>query len=148
MITWYQDDKIKIIFDKEPDTDTKKILPTMSEEEISDIRKKPLILKNKIFCRIIYGGISYGFFIKKNYDWDGATIPPFAWVLIGQSLDPEFYIPSLIHDVLCENHDYVNNNRYLSTLVLDALLCANKVNPFKRWVMKHSVDNFQKALWK
>ena len=148
MIIWYKDDKLKILFDKEPYTGTKKILPNMTKDEIENIRKKPLILNNRIFCRIIYQGISYGFFIKKGYDWDGATIPPFAWILIGQSLDPEFYIPSLIHDVLCENHNYINNNRYLSTLVLDGLLCANKVNSLKRWVMKHSVDNFQKALWK
>ena len=148
MITWYQDDKLKILFDKEPITCTKKILPTMPKDEIEEIRNKPLVLKNRVFCRIIYQGISYGFVIEKGYRWDGATIPSFAWALIGQKLDPEFYIPSMVHDVLCENHDYVNNNRYLSTLVLDGLLCANKVNAFKRWIMKHSVDNFQKTLWK
>ena len=147
MITWYKDDKIKILFDKIPNIGIRRILPSMSEKQIDVIREKPLILKNKIFCRIIYNKMSYGFFIEKNYNWDGASIPSFAWVIIGQGLDPEFYIPSLVHDVLCENHDYVNNNRYLSTLVLDGLLNANKVNAFKRWVMKHSVDNFQKTKW-
>ena len=68
--------------------------------------------------------------------------------MIGQSLDPEFHLPSMVHEALCEHHDYVNNNRYLSTLVLDGLLNANKVNSFKRWIMKHTVDNFQKTLWK
>ena len=77
MITWYKDDKLKILFDKEPDTDTKKIIPNMTEEEIEKIRKKPLVLNNNVFCRIIYQGVSYGFFIKKNYDWDGATIAQF-----------------------------------------------------------------------
>src|SRR5574344_932991 len=148
MITWYQDDKLKILFDQEPDVDIKEMLPNMSEEEIGKIKKKPLVLKNKIFCRIIYKGISYGFFIKKNYDWDGATIPSFAWIIIGQGLSPEFYIPSMVHDVLCENHGYINNDRYLSTLVLDSLLSVNKVNKLKRWIMKHTVDNFQKTLWK
>lgn len=147
MITWYRDDKIKILFDKIPNVGVRRILPSMSEKQIDTIREKPLVLKNKVFCRIIYDGISYGFFIEKNYSWDGASIPSFAWIFIGQGLDPEFYIPSLIHDVLCENHNYINNNRYLSTLVLDGLLSANKVNAFKRWVMKHSVDNFQKTKW-
>ena len=39
MITWYKDDKLKILFDKEPDTDTKKIIPNMTEEEIEKIRE-------------------------------------------------------------------------------------------------------------
>ena len=51
MITWYKDNKLKILFDKEPDVDIKKILPNMTDEQIEEIRKKPLILKNKINCR-------------------------------------------------------------------------------------------------
>jgi hypothetical protein len=50
----------------------------------------------------------------------------------------------MVHDVLCENHNYVDNDRYFSTMVFERLLYAEGVGGFKRWLMKHSVDNFQK----
>ena len=150
MLTWYKDDSLRILFNKIPDCDLKEILPHMTNEEVKAITEKPFVLKNEIFCKIIYKNEYYEFPISKNYDWDGATIPSFAWSFIGSKLDPQFRIPSLIHDVLCENKEYCGNNRYLSTLVLVSLLNVAKVPSFKVWIMKHSVDNFQKVFggWK
>ena len=51
---------------------------------------------------------------------------------------------SLIHDVLCEHHEYVDNDRAFSSKVFDALLEAGEVKPFKRFLMKNSVDLFQR----
>ena len=150
MKTWYADKDLKILFDHDPDTDNREITPETSDEEVDDIKSKPLIIKNRLFCRLTYKGKSYGFLIKKGYTWDGATIPPFAWALIGSKLDPQFHIASLVHDTLCQHHEYVGNNRYLSTLVFCALLEVARVGPYKRFCMFHSVDNFQKVIggWK
>ncbi len=87
---------------------------------------------------------TYKFIIPKGYTWDGATIPRLFWRFIGSNTSPEFLIPSMIHDVLCENHSYIDNDRYLSTLILERLLYCSGVSGFKRWMMKHSVDNYQK----
>ncbi|MCD7779580.1 MAG: DUF1353 domain-containing protein [Candidatus Gastranaerophilales bacterium] len=65
--------------------------------------------------------------------WEGATIPRFFWRFIGANTSPKFL-----------NHSYIDNNRYLSTIILERLLYCSGVNGFKRWMMKHSVDNFQK----
>ena len=86
----------------------------------------------------------YEFLIPKGYTWDGATIPRMFWRLIGSKSDNRFLVPSLVHDVLCENHDYIDNQRYLSTIIFERLLYVSKVNAFNRWMIKHSVDNFQK----
>ena len=146
-IVWYQDEEIAIIFNKIPNLGVRYATPWMTKEETKEINQKPFIceeelkveLKDKVEC------ISYEFYISKGYTWDGATIPRVFWRLIGSKTDNRFLVPSLIHDVLCENHDYVDNDRYFSTIVFERLLYVSKVNAFNRWMIKHSVDNFQKV---
>ena len=122
------------------------ILPWVTEEEVKEIYKKPFI-NNKELRVVIEDRIEqeiYEFTIPEWYTWDGATIPRAFWRLIGSKTDNRFLVPSLIHDVLCENHDYIDGNRYLSTIVFERLLYVSKVNAINRWMIKNSVDNFQK----
>lgn len=150
MINWYCDDEIAILFDKAPNVTMRYVTPFTTEKEKKEINKKPFInlselkvvLKDKILQE------SYEFVIPKDYTWDGATIPRMFWRLIGSKTDNRFLVPSLIHDVLCENHDYIDDDRYFSTLVFERLLYVSKVNAFSRWMMKHSVDNAQKIIGK
>ena len=145
-VVWYSDDDIVIKFDKVPDVDIRIIEPTMTDEEIKAIYKKPFICKSELKVKIVdkEEPMQYDFTIPKGYCWDGASIPRFFWRLIGAKTSPEFLIPSLIHDVLCENHDYIDDERYLSTIVLERLLRVSRVNALSRWTIKHSVDNYQK----
>lgn len=146
MIEWYKDDEIGIFFDRVPEVTIRYATPTSSEEEIKAINKKPFInLKDLEVTLIDYiADEEYKFEIFEGYTWDGASIPRLFWRLIGAKTDPRFLIPSMIHDVLCENHDYVNSDRYFATTVFERLLFVSKVNPLARWTIKHSVDNFQK----
>ena len=50
----------------------------------------------------------------------------------------------MIHDKLCENHDFIGNDRYLSSLIFERLLRVAGVNKLKRRVMFLAVDNFQR----
>ena len=146
MINWYCDDEISIKFDKIPQLTLQFVMPWMTPELINEIHKKPficieelkVILQDKIEQEI------YEFIIPKGYTWDGASIPRIFWRLIGSKSDNRFLIPSLIHDVLCENHDYIDDDRYFSTIVFERLLFVSRVNPLNRWIIKHSVDNYQK----
>ena len=88
--------------------------------------------------------VLYIFEIPKNYCFDGASVPRFFWRIIGSNTDNNFLIAALIHDVLCENHHYVNNNRNFSTQVFNALLEASEVTPLKRFCMKNTVDFYQR----
>ena len=146
MIEWYADNDIKIIFDKEPDLNILYVMPWMDKEEAKEINKKPFINNTELNVILIdeIEQETYQFTIPKNYRWDGASIPRAFWRLIGSKTDNRFLVPSLIHDVLCENHDYINSDRYFSTCVFERLLYVSKVNAFSRWMIKHSVDNFQK----
>lgn len=146
MISWYQDGNIGIFFDKQPVVKMRYALPSMTTLEKNSINKFPF--ENKAELKVALFDArkfkKYEFTIRKNYCWDGATIPRVFWRLIGSKTEPEFLIPSMIHDVLCENHSYVNNDRYFADKVFERLLYVAGVPAFKRWLMFHSVDNFQK----
>ena len=146
MIEWYADDEIKIIFDKVPDLDVQFIMPWMAPDQVKEINEKPFICEEELRVIIVdeVEQEQFEFLIPKGYTWDGASIPRVFWRLIGSKSDNRFLVPSLIHDVLCENHDYIDNQRYLSTIIFERLLYVSKVNAFNRWMIKHSVDNFQK----
>ena len=146
MIDWYVDDEIGIFFDKNPDVSIRYATNLTSKEEVKQINDKPFINKTELKVVIIdyTNGCTYDFIIPEGYTWDGASIPRIFWRLIGSKTDNRFLIPSLIHDVLCENHEYIDDDRYFSTIVFERLLYVSKVNAFNRWMIKHSVDNFQK----
>ena len=148
MIEWYKDDEIGIYFDRIPDLRMQYVMPWMADKEKKEINKKPFINQKDLEVEIIdfIDNETYGFTIPAGYTWDGATIPRVFWRLIGSKTDNRFLLPSLIHDVLCENHYYIDNQRYFSTIIFERLLYVSKVNPVSRWMMKHAVDNAQKII--
>lgn len=145
-ICWHKDKKVGIFFNKIPDIVMRFPLFFLSEEENKEINKKPFINQSELKVELIdyLKNKKYKFTIPQCYTWDGASIPRFFWRLIDSKTDNKFLVPSLIHDVLCENHNYIDNDRYFSTLVFERLLYVSKVNSFNRWLIKHSVDNYQK----
>ena len=146
MIDWACNSDVLISFDKEPFIQVRTIKPDMTPFEKKSIAKYPFCCKKPLNVMIFDNKKfkQYEFHIKENYCYDGASIPRFFWRLIGSNTSAEFLIPSLIHDVLCENHKYIDNDRELSSKVFRALLLASGVNEFKANVMFLAVDNFQK----
>lgn len=146
MIKWYGDEEIGIFFDILPRVGMRYVLPTMTKTERESVEQYPFINKKELKVALLDRKKSkkYTFTIHKGYCWDGASIPRIFWRLIGSKTDNKFLIPSLIHDVLCENHSYVNNDRYFADKVFERLLRVSEVSAFNRWLMFHSVDNYQK----
>lgn len=145
-IEWYKSDKLSIFFSNAPHVCVRYPFPSSTESEKKSIKKYPFICKTKLDVKLFdhIKEKSYGFTIPKGYCYDGASIPRMFWRLIGAPTDNEFLIPALIHDVLCENHRYVDNDREFSTEVFNALLEVSEVGKFKRILMKNSVNIFQK----
>jgi len=152
MFIWQEDEFCKVCFDVIPDIENKNINKSvMSKEEIKKAKKKPLYVKNKVnvFLQDKRKECAYIFTIKAGYDYDGASIPRLLWRIVGSKENIEFRVAALIHDILCENHDYVNYDRYFADRVFEKLLEVGDVGPIRRWLMSHSVDNFQKFCgWK
>ena len=144
-IQWFEDDELSIEFSEVPHVCIRYILPSASDLEKKSIKKYPFINKTNLEVRLYDKEKEeiYGFTIPKNYTYDGATIPKFFYRVIGANTDNKFLIAALIHDWMCEHHDCVGNDRVFSSKVFNALLEVSEVNPFKRFLMKHSVNIFQ-----
>lgn len=145
MLKWCSNKYVDVFFDEVPWVCIRYVLPDMNKDTKKSIKKYPFI--NRRTLKVNLGDkkkkVDYEFYIPKGYCFDGATVPRFFWRVIGSNTDNKFLIAALIHDVLCENHDYVNNDRKFSTQVFNALLEVSEVYPFKRFLMKNSVDFFQ-----
>ena len=146
MIEWYSNKYVEIYFDDIPKVAIRYILPFQTKDKKKSVKKYPFINKKslKVCLKDKKKNKTYEFVIPKGYCFDGATIPKFFWRVIGPNTDNKFLIAALIHDVLCENHHYIDGDRTFSTQVFNALLEASEVNSFKRFVMKHSVDFYQR----
>lgn len=152
MIEWYSDKKVGIYFDDIPRIGIRYILPSATLEEKKSIKKYPFMNKKTLKVQLVDKRKSkiYNFEIPKGYCYDGASVPRFFWRIIGANTDNKFLVAALIHDVLCENHSYIDNDRKFSSLVFNALLASSEVPALKRFLMKNSVDIFQKIFchWK
>ena len=150
MLEWYSNKYVEIYFDAIPCIGIRYILPFHTKDKKKSIKKYPFINKKslKVCLKDKKKNKCYEFSIPKNYCYDGATIPKFFWRIIGPNTDNKFLVAALIHDVLCENHHYVDNDRRFSSEVFNALLESSEVCSFKRFCMKTSVDFFQKFFCK
>jgi len=112
--------------------------------EMEEKKLKPFLNKTQVVFTVQYKDNQYTILVKKDYTWDGATIPfGFRWI-IGAKGSPQFLIPSMVHDILCENKNLINHNRKLSSLVFKELLVACGSTRAKAHLMYLAVDNFQK----
>ena len=145
MLEYYVNQKVGIFFDNIPQVCIRYYIPSMSEGEKKSIERFPFVNKNNLKVQLFdyKKQKKYNFEIPKGYCYDGASIPRLFWRVIGANTDNRFLIPALVHDVLCENHSYVDNDRCFSSEVFNALLEAGEVNAFKRFLMKHAVNGFQ-----
>ena len=146
MLNWYSNKDVEIFFDDNPRIGIRYILPSTNKDLRKSIKKYPFINKKnlKVLLKDKKKNKSYNFEIPKYYCFDGASVPRFFWRIIGPNTDNKFLVAALIHDILCENHHYVENDRKFSTTVFNALLEASEVLPFKRFFMKNSVDFYQR----
>lgn len=139
MREWYKDKKLAVYFSCLPQINFN--YPHHNNLNCS----KPFVLINEVEVKLedYIKNKTYSFIIPKGYCWDGATIPRIFWRLIGAKTEPKFLIASLVHDVLCENHHYIDNDRIFSTRVFERLLYVSGVAPVNRCLMKNSVNLFQ-----
>ena len=145
-IKWFEDDELSIEFSEVPHVCIRYILPTATDREKQSIKKYPFINKRVLGVRLYDKEKEeiYTFSIPRGYCFDGASIPRFFWRIIGSNTDNKFLIASMVHDVLCENKHFINNDREFSSKVFNALLEVSEVHPLRRFAMKHSVDFWQR----
>ena len=146
MIIWSSNNNLEVLFDEVPSICIRYILPSMNKDEKKSVKKYPFMNKRllKVYVKDKRKNTEYDFEIPKGYCFDGASVPRFFWRIIGANTDNKFLVAAMVHDYMCENHTCVGNDRVLSTLIFDSLLKTSEVGNFKRFLMKNSVDTFQK----
>ena len=117
MLEYYSNKKVGIFFSENPHISIRYYIPSMTEEERKSIERYPFINKKNLQVRLVdyKKDKTYNFEIPKGYCYDGASIPRLFWRIIGSNTDNRFLIPALIHDILCENHSFIDNDRKFST---------------------------------
>ena len=128
MLEWYKDKEIGIYFSEKPRVAVRYALPSMTKAQKIAINKYPFENKGHLNVELhdYKKNVKHYFCIPRGYCWDGATIPRLFWRLIGSKTDSKFLI------------------RYFCDKVFERLLYVSGVPAFNRWLMFHSVDNFQK----
>lgn len=146
MQKWAENSKVIVYFNETPHVSIRYVLPSDTEDEIKSKKKYPFANKKALTVRLVdkVKDRTYQFDIPKGRNFDGASIPRLFWRIIGAPTDNTFLIAALVHDELCLRKELVMNDREFSTEVFNALLESSKVGKFKRYLMKHSVDVFQK----
>ena len=79
--------------------------------------------------------------------WDGASIPRWAWSVIGHPLQDEFRWASFWHDKLCERAECIED-RTLADAVFLALLRDAGVGKWRRLAMWSAVRFYGVFLWR
>ncbi|RAI15346.1 MAG: hypothetical protein DKM22_04340 [Candidatus Melainabacteria bacterium] len=144
---WQDDEFCRVAFSEIPRIENKLINTlAMTKDEIKAAKKKPLYVENQVEVLVVdkKKKRNFVFTIKAGYDYDGASIPRFFTRLIGSKEDVRFKVASLIHDIFCENKHYVDYDRYFADKVFERLLSVADTCAFNRWLIFHSVDNYQK----
>lgn len=130
-----------------PDIDVREVLPY---EETGDRNKKPFCCRNSALIKVKYQDKEKKLRTKIisnecNYCYDGATIP----FKIGKS-NMKLLIPSLYHDIMCEDKSKIDYQRNLSSQIFKELLLQCGVNKVTAQIMYLAVDNYQRFMkgWK
>lgn len=146
MYKWAENDKAIVYFDEAPHVSIRYVLPSMNDTEIKSVKKYPFINKKTLTVRLVdkIKDRTYQFDIPKGFCFDGASINRLFWRIIGAPTDNSFLIGALVHDILCENHHYIMNDREFSTEVFNVLLQESKVSKLKRKVMCSAINFYQK----
>lgn len=129
----------------DPDIHTREVLPYDSEETVKDKNKRPFQAKDIAVIRILYKNKIYFISNDLNYKYDGASIP----FKIGKG-NMQLLIPSMFHDIMCEDKSLIDYDRKLSSMVFKELLIQCKVNKLTAEIMYLAVDNYQRFMkgWK
>lgn len=114
----------------------------------------PYKLDNEVICTVETTVRKFSFTIPKDYVWNGADIPPILWVFVGSKDNPEFKVPSLVHDFILEFKAYIFRNilceiismpdyRRLTSLIFRDLLKTYGTKTVKSNIMSGVVQMFQ-----
>lgn len=113
-------------------------MPYDDDKAVKDKNKKPFMAIKSAVLKVNYGTKTYTIANESGYCYDGASIP----FKIGKG-NMKLLIPSLYHDIMCENKGIVDFDRKLSSMIFKELLLQCKVNKLTAEIMHEAVNIYQ-----
>lgn len=131
--------KISVELFGNPSIIVREVLPDDDEKTVKEKNKKPFMATKTALIRVIWNDKTYFISNQSEYCYDGASIP----FKIGKG-NMKLLIPSLYHDIICEDKSLVDFNRNLSSKIFKELLLQCKVNKLTAEIMYQAVDLYQR----
>lgn len=116
----------------------REVMPGDDDKTVKEKNKKPFMAIKSAVLKVKYDTREYTIANECGYTYDGASIP----FKIGKG-NMKLLIPSLYHDIMCENKGIVDFDRKLSSLIFKELLLQCKVNKLTAEIMYESVNIYQ-----
>lgn len=156
-----------ITFDKAPETRDRRI--SIKDYSIATKDKKgniitlaedkklyPFKLDNTVNVTIQTDRRVIKFKIPAEYRWNGADIPKILWFFVGSQYNPEFKVPSMLHDYMLESKSEIYSTleddvsvadyRRLTSLAFRQALKNEDVKTIKSNIMSGCVQLFQATI--
>jgi len=92
-------------------------------------------------------GVTHQIVIGPGYVFDGASIPRFAWSIIGAPFEPDFMVAACCHDYICERARCYHE-RMIGDAVLFLLLAHAGVPYWRRACMYAAVRAYGWLKWR
>lgn len=118
----------------------------------ADKRLYPFKIDNSVKCTVVTTVRTIEFAVPNQYRWNGADIPKALWLFVGSQYNPEFKVPSMIHDLMLEYKEDIYSKltnisvaeyRRLTSLIFRQLLKDEGVRTIKSNIMSGAVQLFQ-----
>lgn len=116
----------------------REVMPSDDDKTAKEKNKKPFMAIKSAVLKVKYDTREYTIANECGYTYDGASIP----FKIGKG-NMKLLIPSLYHDIMCENKAIVDFDRKLSSMIFKELLLQCKVNKLTAEIMYESVNIYQ-----
>ena len=93
------------------------------------------------------GGVRVELYEHTGNSWDGASIPRWAWSIMGHPLAVDVREASYWHDRLCEGSE-TPEDRMVADAVFLMLLRRAGVSRWRRWAMWLAVRFYAVVIWR
>ena len=93
------------------------------------------------------GGVRVELYEYSGNGWDGASIPRWAWSIMGHPLAADVREASYWHDRICEGSE-TSEDRMVADAVFLMLLRRAGVSRWRRWAMWAAVRFYAVFMWR
>lgn len=112
----------------------------MKELKVNIIDENVFILLEDVEVEVL----GYTIRVKKDFDFDGASIPKIFWSTIGNPLTGDYKIAALIHDALYASQEL---QKELADNIFLEIMRLHGVSYAKRYSMYNAVKHFGGSAW-